>query len=206
MQKKSSDDEYFDCLNRHYLPLIHQHRNSFKAVDWGSSLGQQLRFQVLLEVGRCQNTSVLDVGCGVGHLRQYLSHRDYTVSYTGIDVIPEMVAVAQNSYPDSHFCVGDITRSGSQWMADYVFGSGLFTFGNYEIMKSTIQAMYNSCSQALAFNSLSSWSSQKESQEFYADPLLALEFCHTLTPWVTLRHDYMPHDFTIYMYREQNNK
>ncbi|CDN13322.1 hypothetical protein RintRC_4207 [Richelia intracellularis] len=56
----------------------------------------------------------------------------------------------------------------------------------------------------MAFNSLSSWGTQKESGEFYADPLATVKFCRTLTPWVILRHDYMQHDFTIYMYRESH--
>ena len=39
--------------------------------------------------------------------------------------------------------------------------------------------------------------------EFYTDPLQTLAFCRTLTPWVTLRHDYHSRDFTIYMRKDQ---
>jgi hypothetical protein len=54
---------------------------------------------------------------------------------------------------------------------------------------------------ALAFNSLSNWANDQEANEFYADPVQVLNFCRELTPWVVLRHDYHPRDFTVYMYK-----
>ena len=37
---------------------------------------------------------------------------------------------------------------------------------------------------------------------FYVRPERALEQAHAITRWVSLRHDYMPHDFTLYLYRK----
>ncbi|MDJ0677007.1 MAG: class I SAM-dependent methyltransferase [Calothrix sp. MO_167.B42] len=199
-------NEYTYKLKQHYLPLLQQHGSTFRAVDWGSSRGQTIRFQVLLEVGDVLNASILDIGCGVGHLVEYLAEIGYRGNYIGIDTLPEMVAAARVCYPNWQFQEGDILNSETKWQADYVLGSGLFTFGDKQLMEMTVKAMFNVCNQALAFNSLSSWATQKESGEFYADPLATVEFCRTLTPWVILRHDYMHHDFTIYMYREPHNR
>ena len=55
-------------IRQHYLPLLQNYGSTFRAVDWGSSQGQNNRFQILLEVGDLRNASILDVGCGVGHL------------------------------------------------------------------------------------------------------------------------------------------
>jgi RimJ/RimL family protein N-acetyltransferase len=194
--------EHKERIQQHYLPLLQKHGSTFRAVDWGSSQGQNYRFKILLEVGDLLNASILDIGCGVGHLVNYLAEIGYQGNYVGIDTLPEMVAAALTSYPNWHFRTGDILGSESIWQADYVIGSGLFTFGDQKLMELTIEAMFKTCNHALAFNSLSSWATQKESGEFYADPLTTVKFCRTLTPWVVLRHDYMQHDFTIYMYRQ----
>ena len=42
-----------------------------------------------------------------------------------------------------------------------------------------------------------------EPGEFYADPVQTLSWCHTLSPFVVLRHDYHSRDFTVYVYKAQ---
>ena len=39
----------------------------------------------------------------------------------------------------------------------------------------------------------------------YSDPSQVFRFCKSLSEWVVLRHDYLPHDFTIYMYKNNPN-
>ena len=43
---------------------------------------------------------------------------------------------------------------------------------------------------------------QGEGQNGPMYPLHVLAFCRTLTSRVTLRHDYLEHDFTVYLYRD----
>ena len=71
-------------------------------------------------------------------------------------------------------------------------------------MKTFITKMFEACEELVVFNSLSSWATDKVEGEFYADPLATLLFCKTLSPWVTLRHDYHPRYFTIYIYKNKN--
>lgn len=194
--------EYIERLKQHYIPLLEQHGCRFRAVDWGSRQGQITRFRILLEVGNLLDASILDVGCGVGHLVDYLTSLGFQGNYFGIDVLPEMVAAARVRYPTWQFQENNILEADSSRNFDYVLGSGLFTFGDSEIMKETIRAMFATCSKGVAFNSLSIWAEKKENGELYADPLTTFQFCRTLTPWVILRHDYMPHDFTVYLYRK----
>jgi hypothetical protein len=68
-------------------------------------------------------------------------------------------------------------------------------------MQSMIERMFALATRAVAFNSLSTWSSDQQAGEFYADPLQTVQFCRELTPWVVLRHDYHPRDFTVYLYK-----
>lgn len=52
--------------------------------------------------------TVLDVGCGPGHLTSHL--RLLGVDASGIDLVPEFVDHARAAYPDSQFQIGSMDR------------------------------------------------------------------------------------------------
>ena len=188
-------------LKAHYRPLLEAYGSSHRAVDWGSAESQATRFRVLLELGDWKTASILDVGCGTGHLAGYLAARRHAGRYTGIDALPEMVAQARAAHRGRHFLTGDMGGIHARRKADYVLASGIFTFCDLALMRRTITAMFDSCTRATAFNMLSSWSKRRQRGELHADPLATLRFCRELSPKVVLRHDYLPHDFTVYIYR-----
>ncbi|MEJ2133059.1 MAG: class I SAM-dependent methyltransferase, partial [Gammaproteobacteria bacterium] len=49
---------------------------------------------------------VVEVGCGDGHVADYLSRS--TLRVEGLDVSPAMIGVAREAYPDLSFVIGDI--------------------------------------------------------------------------------------------------
>lgn len=51
--------------------------------------------------------TVLDVGCAAGGFSQVMRALNPAVEYTGLDVVPEFVALAASRYPESRFVVGD---------------------------------------------------------------------------------------------------
>jgi SAM-dependent methyltransferase len=52
-------------------------------------------------------TSILDIGCGCGRLRELLPELGCQASYSGLDVSAEMVARARGYYPDATFYCGN---------------------------------------------------------------------------------------------------
>lgn len=206
MTSQSTDD----LQNIHlYESLLSQHGDSFKSLNWGSRESQIKRFEVLAEVGIKSGDSVLDVGCGLADFYAWLQDNQAGVFYSGIDITPGMIKQAKKKYPDIALAVTSLFElSLGRDSYNYIVASGIFTYmgSNSNLaMQKLVQRMFDLSSVAVAFNSLSSWSSDKESDEFYADPYETMEFCRSLTPWVTLRHDYHPRDFTIYMYKESNS-
>ena len=90
-----------------------------------------------------------------------------------------------------------------QFRADYVMASGIFHLGDTQFMQRVLSVMSASCERGVAFNSLSTWDEvNKKLGYFSADPEETVAFCRTLTPFIMLRHDYLPHDFTMFLYRE----
>lgn len=195
---------------RYYTALIERYGVDVRAVDWGSRESQVIRFSVLAQVGQLNGASVLDVGCGMGDLFGWLKRVGMELKYTGIDITPKMIEIAQQRFPEAQFELKnplDVEDSEAE-RYDFVLQSGILTHRQdspFLFLKVMVEKMFLLCSRAVAFNSLSSWASDKERGEFYADPLETVAFCRTLTPWVVLRHDYHPRDFTIYMYKRQNS-
>ena len=199
--KKTSDENYAAKLKRHYAPLALKHGDSFRAVDWGSELGQNLRFEVLLGCVDFRHLRILDVGCGVGHLVAYLKEHGFEGSYLGIDLVPEMIDKAKLHNSDFNFQVVKSLDEVEGFKPDLIIASGLFTFADDLRFQATISQLFRLTCHALAFNSLSAWKENQQHNEFYADPIAAFNYCASLTKKIVFRHDYMPHDFSLYLYK-----
>ena len=178
-----------------------------RSVDWGSRKSQIRRFEILAAIGKLSGASILDVGCGLGDLYPWLKRRVRPLRYVGIDITPEMIGLATSRFRDADFRLGDaagLLRGRTRF--DYVLASGIFSKQRerpFQAMKNTIRSMYRLARKGIAFNSLSSLAAGKERDEFHADPAATLAFCQTLTPWVVLRHDYHPRDFTVFLYKRK---
>ena len=198
---QSFDRDYIDKLRSHYAPLVSKCGDSYRAVDWGSSSSQHKRFDILLNSTDWQHKRILDVGCGVGHLAGYLDKHGFDGCYLGVDMVPEMIQKCRNYHKAHDFESIINLEEAKSFDADLVIASGLFTFADQQRFKQTISQLFDLTSDVLAFNSLSSWAKNQVQGEFYAHPITTFEYCSTLSTCVTIRHDYMPHDFTVYLYK-----
>ncbi|MGD1875915.1 MAG: methyltransferase domain-containing protein [Kiloniellaceae bacterium] len=184
---------------------LRRHGQDYRALNWGSREGQENRFRVLCEIGLDAGDSLLDVGCGLGDLHDYLNRRGIAAAYSGIDITPDMVAAAAQRFPAATFHCASLL-GGFEAPADgfdYVFASGIFYLREehpFDHLKASVARMFHHCRKGVAFNCLSGWGEANPGGgEYREDPLRCLAFCRTLTPWVVLRHDYHPGDFTLYL-------
>lgn len=192
---------------KRYQRLFIEHGASHGTLNWGSREGQQLRFKVLAEIASLDGKRILDVGCGLGDFAGWLLKKKINADYTGIDLTPELVEQAKITFPGMKFLQGSILDEFllNEMEFDYVFASGIFytySEGRDAWLKSAVARMWQLCRRGVAFNSLSAWAENQEPGEFYADPGETIAFCRSLTPWVTMRHDYHSRDFSIFMLRE----
>jgi SAM-dependent methyltransferase len=190
-----------------YSDLVGKHGNDVRALGWGSRESQAKRFEVLAEIGKLRGASVMDVGCGLGDFYAWMKKKRLRVRYTGVDITPGMVDRARKRFPGAQFQVQDLLDGSRPAMLhDYVLSSGIFTHcgtSAFDFLAAMVGRMFDLSKHAVAFNSLSAWAKKEEQEpgEYYADPIKVVDFCRQLTPWVVLRHDYHPRDFTIYMYK-----
>lgn len=189
-----------------YDGLVDRFGHDPRACDYGSAASQAAKFHVLSEVIPLSHCSVLDVGCGFADYADFLEARFSGVQYTGVDLSSRMHQEARRRRPDLELFQESILDRDDRRMFDVVTANGVFYLLGDEAqsrMRQLVARMFALARRAVAFNSLSMWASERSPEEFYADPCDVLDFCRQITPWVTLRHDYLPHDFTVYMYRDR---
>ena len=186
----------------HFGALVRQHGYGHEAIDYGSRMGQRQRFDVLTETLTLEGRRVLDVGCGFADLAEYLNEREIGATYEGIDICPELIEEARRRHPGLPLKVCNLLDEDPQEPCDVAIANGIFYLlgGEAEgLMQRIVVRMFELAREAVAFTSLSTWADHREPNEYHADPRRVLEFCQTLTPRVTLRHDYMPHDFAVFL-------
>lgn len=174
MSDKSSKSLGHDAV---FERVVEYHRE--RGDDYSSPMTREAKYRVMLEACDFVERSILDVGCGSGQFEKLLPHS----SYTGIDLL-----FGQNVLEEDR-------------RFDIVVAGGIFYLLTWEWMKILIEHMWGLARESLVFNTVSALAPTKSHRGFYADPSKTLAFCQALTPWVVLRHDYLPHDFTVAMHR-----
>lgn len=185
--------------------------NDPRALAWVGAHTQNVRFQVLYEVGPWQSVSVADIGCGLGDFCSFLATRGHgssSVRYHGYDIAPRMIEEARQKHPKACFLLRDIQQEGLAQSYDYVVASGTFNVriaGHEQYFRSMIAAMYQACTRAVAFNFLGPpfyTSAGRDTMYFDADPAEVEAYCRTLCPQVVRRDGYLSSDYTVYMYKD----
>lgn len=194
--------------------IIHYHRHridtyqsgTVKALGWKREESQLKRFEVLSQVGDLSGCSVLDVGCGYGDLKNFLDKRFENLTYIGIDQMPEFIATARERYqdsPDTYFYQTDFTTVTFPQF-EYVLASGALGYrcNNPDFYLDMIKKMYETATQAVAFNMLDAARFQEDELLVGHDCEKIMSFCHTLSPRTKMVKGYLDDDFTIMIGKE----
>lgn len=199
-------NERLNTTIAHYNSLIQRGGEDHQVTGWGSRNSQERRFTALIGVAHLTGKSVLDVGCGLGSLYGFLNKKGINCRYKGIDINQNMIAGARERFPNGDFNVMDILALTTPFPKfDFTFLSGALNLGQDRIgtfVLEMIDRMWQLTTKAVSFNMLSSRGKMVEPGEYIARPGAILDFCLGLSRKVVLRHDYMPHDFTVYIYRD----
>lgn len=181
----------------HYRGLLEAHGDDARAVQYSDTASQQARFARLATVGR-PLTSVLDVGCGLGHLCDYLRAHGWTGRYVGVDIVPGFVDRAQARLaadPQASVQLADAAGGPLPEGCDYVLLSGVFNNimdDNAAFLDRTLRAMWAAAGRGIAFNAMSSHVDYRDAGLYYTDPGAVLAFCKTaLGGHPVLYHDYV---------------
>lgn len=177
--------------------------NDPRSVHWSNEQTQSMRFEILNKIADLNNKQILDLGCGLGDLYKFFIKKEIEVDYTGIDIVPAFIDQARVRFPDAHFILSNAETLKEEH--DYILASGSFNL-TVENAKSyyftMIRNIFEHARVGFAFNLLNIKSHQSDDTYIAYDIDEVVTFCKTLTPNVVVVDDYLPWDFTIYMYKK----
>jgi SAM-dependent methyltransferase len=174
-------------------------------LGWESCDAQQLRFEALVNSLDLNGNKVLDIGCGTGNFLEYLNKRFKNISYTGVDILEQMIANAiKKDLKGSFFCM-DIFKSNPFKKAEFnaVFASGTFNIdlGNNEDFLINALRLFDYISDSIiSFNLLNETSPDREEGYFYSSPDKVCEIINKNFPnhfQIRIIEGYLQNDFTV---------
>jgi len=204
---------------KHYSEAFAAHGATAKGVNWGPSTDPVLRHRKFLELieqdpNADKPPSLLDVGCGYGGLLAHAKERGILLDYTGIDLVPAMVAHARETHPDAKFEIGDVLSLPDAKKFDYAVCSGILTnnFGPSildmdEFAKRLIRRMFSLVTRGIAFNTMSTYVDYMAPTGYHKSPLEMMAFCASeLSPRLRLDHAYAAFEYIVYVYRSDRGR
>jgi SAM-dependent methyltransferase len=201
-----SKDQLLSFYNFH----LKKYGDRPEALRW-TPPGQLKRYQMLADIAPTRdlnNATVLDYGCGTGDFYKYLKRRDINVKYTGVDINENFINLAKDKYPECIFKVMNADDDQFEGFYDYIFICGVFNLqvpGVDNDLKNALATLFGRCNKGLALNALSSHTPIKDPELHVTSPEEMVKFSlENLSPFITLRHDRIQNDFTLYVYTAIN--
>ena len=186
-------------IKEYYLPKLQHEKSESKCLGWENEQAQELRFEILERV-IFPGASILDVGCGLGNLYDYLKNREYSFKYTGVDILPQMIEPAKKKNPQAEFICGNLfcddLLPGKKF--DIVYASGIFNIelgNNDDFLRNALQKFVSLSNKFIVFNLLHTRSKTKEAGYYYQTPNNVQKLLPQIKN-VTFIDDYLDNDFS----------
>lgn len=168
---------------------------------------QDERFSAKFDIGVAPGDSVLDFGCGFGDMYPFAEQRKIDIRYTGVDITPSFIDVARSRHPAADFRMVDVLSEPAVERWDWCFVVGALNLalpdgGSLAFIQSVMQRLFEISNKGIAVDFLSSFVNFEAEGHFHADCGEMLQFAHSLSRRVVLRHDYLPYEYTLYVYKD----
>ena len=189
-----------------YVGRLNEYGHDPRTLGWASGKQAERFAQLTSFVPLGEIRSILDVGCGFGDLYRFLGENGYRGRYVGLDFVPELIETGRAAYPEADLRVGDIAEVAESERFDLVVASGIFNAklrneDNWVHVASTLATMFRIADVAAAADFLTSYRDFDRDDLYYASPEHVFGFAKGLTRRVSLAHHYMPFEFAICLYR-----
>lgn len=207
-----------------YLSIVTHYENCFKrfgdshlGVDWLNKEDAESRYRVMLEIigkNTAGKTSVLDFGCGVSGLYDYILDQGISyVDYSGLDISSAFTEASQKKYPKlKYFNVDILDPDTCLPQFDYIVMNGVFTekltlsFGEmFNYFCAVTEKTFPFCNRGMAFNVRSELVDKLDDDLFHLSmDKLARFISEKISRNFTIRNDYGLEEYTVYVYRNSD--
>jgi SAM-dependent methyltransferase len=190
-----------------YVERLQRYGYDPRTLGWAAGK-QAERFAVLTSFTPMDTIdSVLDVGCGFGDLCGFLRQKGFRGRYVGIDFIPELIEIGRGRFADADLRVSDLSTFSSLDGFGLVVASGIFNArlhhqDNLAHVKESLAMMFSLSTRVVAVDFLTSYVDFRREDLYYTAPEEVFSYAKTMTRRVSLRHDYMPFEFALGLFRD----
>lgn len=198
--------------------VITRYKNRYKQFGFSpKTLGwdkgkQDLRYHILFEEFNLEDKYILDIGCGFGDANKFLQQKIRNYKYLGIDIVEDLINEAKKIYENNEnidFILEDFLKMSQNKSFDIAVASGIFNFklekiNNYEFIEAFMQKAFNISKEGIAFDFLSNKVDFEYEHTFHSDPAKILNMAYKLSNNVILKNNYMPFEFSIIIFKDQN--
>ncbi|MDR3400909.1 MAG: class I SAM-dependent methyltransferase [Chthoniobacter sp.] len=204
MPNRSEIESSIERVGAHWNKKAIESATDCARVD-ASLRAQRMRFEAFLLHHDLQGKSVLDVGCGVGDFWAHLQARGVQCEYLGVDIAPQMIQRSRERYPQAEFAELNILEWEPGRVFDYVVAFGIHSVkvpNKLELFRLLTRRKYELCFVAAHTAVLTDRYSHFGPEAQTCNPEESLTVALAITPYVVLRHDYLPNDFSLTLYRQ----
>lgn len=195
-------------LIEQYQRAFSEHGDSPAGVMWPRGR-QALRFDALTRHFSGDGFSVLDYGCGLSHLKEYLDQRFKRYEYLGADLVPEFVRAASAKHPDARVELvrshADVSES-----VDHVVISGTFNIIDgvnravyLERVQSALLHLFSLARISLSVNFMTDRVDFVQPHALHINVEEMMDFTRRkLSPRLRVDESYMPYEFTLVVFKD----
>lgn len=202
-----------DILREYYRSKLTKYGDTCLGVDWPNEMDAQTRYRVMLEVCNSWNESlsILDLGCGVGHLVNYLQRNEIQFGeYLGVDVSQESIELCKSKFPEMNFIKFDVISQKLGFSFDYVILNGVLTVKATNsqqtmnrFMESMLLSAFGIAKVGIAFNVMSKQVEWERDDLNHVSLDYISEYVYkNLSRHYVIRQDYGLYEYSVYVYKE----
>lgn len=200
----------------YYGRLLEKHGPGVEAVASGQQIYKDLRYKKLSNIFSSDigdSLIVHDVGCGLGHLYEYLKDTfpEKNIVYSGSEVTPKFVKTCRKNYPEIRFYLRDLYTGPFHEAYDYLMFGGTFYHlagSSAHDFESFVHQMlcngFASCRKGMAFNLITGYVDYHQEDLFYCDlPKLINFIVKNLSRFFTIDHATPLYEYTVCVFHEK---
>ncbi|MGE5613346.1 MAG: class I SAM-dependent methyltransferase [Bacillota bacterium] len=194
-----------DIIKSYYEGNMAKGLPEYGILGWESEEAQRTRFDILLSRVSLEGKKLLDVGCGMGNLYEYIKSKGINLKYTGVDILAKMIEKARAKRLDAEFINVDIFKNNifAEKSFDVIYASGIFNLdlgNNREFLADALELFFRLARETVVFNLLDVASPNREDRYFYFHPDEVAEILEKFSGFLERTEfvvSYLDNDFTV---------
>ena len=193
----------------YYNKAFNKYGETPEGLAWDNQINLNKRYEVMFDIIKHYNSTVLDFGCGYGGFYKWIKEHEKLVEYTGLDINKEVLKIAKEKYPKITWIDSDIHENIFDVNFDYTVCNGTFTVKDTltqeemtNFMCNTLEKLWTKTNKGIAFNVMSKLVDWERDDLFHVSiDQLGQWLIDNLSRNFVIRNDYGLYEYTVYVYK-----